>query len=105
MQHFSVPVYISTSITLSQVGQTRMVLREAVVNVLQVMGPSGRDVVISEVKSRCNYEQEYLESSAVVAALECLFGPAAAGLLIYRIWLVENDIRRKQSSAIMTAKS
>lgn len=74
---------------MSQSGITKKILRKAFEGIIAVLGPYGKDAIISEMKSRCDYSQEYINTDEVTAVLVRLFGNDSANLLIEQIRKVE----------------
>ncbi len=74
---------------MSQSGYNEKILRKALEGIIAILGPSGKNAVISELKSRCDYDQEYLETKVVMDCLVHLFGPDSAGLLLEVVNKVE----------------
>lgn len=74
---------------MSQSGTTDKILRKAFEGIIAVLGPYGKEAIISEIRSRCDYNQEYLNTNEVMTILVRLFGYDSANLLLEQIRKVE----------------
>ena len=71
-------------------GNKDRILRKAFEGIIEILGPSGEQEIIAELSSKCDYEQEYLDSKIVRETLVHFFGPYSAGLLLEAVAKVEN---------------
>jgi hypothetical protein len=76
-------------------GNSNRILRKAFEGIISVLGPSGEKAIISELKSRCDYDQDYLDAALVRETLEHLFGPDSAGLLLEQVFKVESRLESR----------
>jgi hypothetical protein len=65
------------------------ILRKAFEGIIEILGPSGEQEIIAELRSKCDYEQEYLDSKVVRATLEQFFGAYSTDLLLEAVGKVE----------------
>jgi hypothetical protein len=85
---------------------TGKTLRKAFEGIIEVLGPEGKEAIVSELRSRCDYRQEYLETRTIRETLQTLFGSDSADLLLEQVKKVETrfeariaEIRSGQSHA------
>ena len=76
-------------------GNTNRILRKAFEGIISVLGPAGEKAIISELRSRCDYDQDYLDGALVRETLERLFGPDSAGLLLEQVLKVETRLESR----------
>ena len=67
---------------MSESGKSPMVMRKAFEGIIAVLGPTGKDAIISELRSRCKYDADYVSAEIVRDTLKRLFGPDSAELLL-----------------------
>lgn len=74
---------------MSQGGTTDKILRKAFEGIIAVLGPYGKEAIVSEIRSGSDYDQEYLSTKEVMTILVRLFGYDSANLLLEQIRKVE----------------
>lgn len=67
-------------------------MRKALEGIISILGPTGEKAIISELRTRCDYDQEYLDRALVRETLDRLFGADSAGLLIEQVVKVEDRL-------------
>ena len=70
-------------------GSKNRILRKAFEGIIELLGPSGEQEIVSNLRSKCDYEREYLDSKLVRDTLVQFFGPYSAGLLLEAVAKVE----------------
>ena len=80
---------------MSQSGNTNKILRKAFEGIISILGPTGEKAIISELRSRCDYDQDYIDSALVRETLERLFGPDSTGLLLEQVLKVESRLESR----------
>ena len=80
---------------MSQYGDTNRILRKAFEGIISVLGPTGENTIIAELRSKCDYDQDYLDRALVRETLERLFGPDSAGLLLEQVVKVESRLESR----------
>lgn len=85
---------------------TGKTLRKALEGIIEVLGPEGKEAIISELRTKYDYRQEYIETATILEILKVLFGTDSAGLLLEQVKKVERrfeariaEIRNGQSQA------
>lgn len=76
-------------------GNTNRILRKAFEGIISVLGPSGEKAIISELRSKCDYDQDHLDAAVVRETLERLFGPDSAALLLEQVFKVESRLESR----------
>lgn len=66
-----------------------MILRKAFEGIISVLGPTGENAIISELKYKCQYDADYIQADVVRETLEQLFGADSATLLLEQVAKVE----------------
>jgi hypothetical protein len=74
---------------MRQMGKRDRILRKALEGIIEILGPVGEQAIITELRSKCDYEQEYLSSKIVRETLERMFGPNSTDLLLEQVEKVE----------------
>ena len=72
-----------------------MVMRKAFEGIIAVLGPTGKDAIISELRSRCKYDADYISAEIVRDTLKRLFGPDSAELLLEQVAKVESRLQAR----------
>ena len=80
---------------MSQYGDNRRILRKALEGIVSVLGPVGENAVISELKLKCDYQQDYVDRDIVVDCFQHLFGADSGDLLLQAISKVEDRYQAK----------
>lgn len=91
---FSFPILI-TGNPMSQSGNSAMVMRKAFEGIIAVLGPTGEDAIISELRSKCKYDADYISSEIVRDTLKTFFGPDSAELLLQQVAKVESRLQAR----------
>jgi hypothetical protein len=74
---------------MPQPGNRDRVLKKALEGIVEILGPSGEQAIISELRSKCDYGQEYLSLKIVRETLVQMFGPNSTDLLLEQVTKVE----------------
>jgi hypothetical protein len=69
---------------------TGKTLRKAFEGIIEVLGSEGKDAIVSELRTKCDYGQEYVETKIIMDTLQRLFGVDSAGLLLEQVKKVES---------------
>lgn len=80
---------------MSIYGQNDKILRKALEGIVTVLGPVGEGAIISELKLKCDYAQEYIDKNAVMDCFQHLFGADSAQLLLEMITKVETRLEAR----------
>jgi hypothetical protein len=84
-----------SALLMSQYVQSDKILRKALEGIVTVLGPVGESAIISELKLKCDYDEEYLDRNVVADCFQHLFGADSAGLLLEMIDRVEDRLEAK----------
>ena len=75
---------------MPQTGKSNKILRKALEGIISVLGPAGEKAIISELSSKCDYQQEFLDLEIVRETLERFFGANSTELLLEQVRKVES---------------
>jgi hypothetical protein len=76
-------------------GRDDRILRKALEGIVSVLGPVGESAIISELKLKSDYNQEYIDKNVVMDCFQHLFGADSAQLLLEMITKVESRLEAR----------